>query len=52
MGYYLGGKTVEEVGGRVKVLHPIAGGKRSLKEEATQHVGGGANHTLGLAILR
>jgi hypothetical protein len=26
--------------------------KRSLEKEATQHVGGGANHALGLAILR
>ena len=28
------------------------GGERSLKEEATHHVGGGANHALDSAILR
>jgi hypothetical protein len=46
------GKTIEEVGGRVQGLNLVAGGKRSLKEEATQHVGGGVNHALGTTILR
>jgi hypothetical protein len=27
-------------------------GKRSLKVKATQHVGGGTNHTLGTTIMR
>jgi hypothetical protein len=52
MGNRLGGKAVEEIGGYVQGLRPVAGGKRSLKEEATQHIGGGVNHTLGSAILR
>jgi hypothetical protein len=46
------GKTVKEVGGCVQCLSPVAGVKRILEKEATQHVGGGANHALGAAILR
>jgi hypothetical protein len=52
MGNRLGGKVIEEIGGCVQGLSPVAGGKRSLKEEATQHIVGGANHTLGSAIPR
>jgi hypothetical protein len=47
----LGGKTIEEVGDCVQRLSPVAGGKRSLKKEATQHAGGGVNHTLDTTIL-
>jgi hypothetical protein len=43
---------VEEVGGHVQGLNPVADRKRSLKEMAMQHVGGGVNHALGSAILR
>jgi hypothetical protein len=35
MGNRLGGKTIEEVGGCVQSLSPVAGGERSLEEEAT-----------------
>jgi hypothetical protein len=52
MGNRLGGKAVEEIGSCVQGLSRIAGGKRSLKEEATQHVGSGENHALGTTILR
>jgi hypothetical protein len=48
----LGGKAVEEIGGCVQGLSLVAGKKRILKEETTQHVVGGANHALGLAIPR
>jgi hypothetical protein len=52
MGDRLGGKTVEDVGGCVQRLCPVAGEERSLEEEATHHIGGGVNHALGSAILR
>jgi hypothetical protein len=47
----LGGKTVEEVGGDVQGLYPVAGRERRLEEKAADHVGGGVNHALCLAIL-
>jgi hypothetical protein len=47
----LGGKTVEEVGGGVQGLCPVASGKRRLDEKAADHVGGGANHALCPAVL-
>jgi hypothetical protein len=43
---------VEEVGGGVQRLNLVADKKISLEEEARQHVGGGANHAVDLAILR
>jgi hypothetical protein len=48
----LGGKTINEVCGSVQRLNPVVCGKRSLEDEATQHVGGGANHALNPTILR
>jgi hypothetical protein len=47
----LGGKTVEEVGGGVQGLCPVAGRERRLEEKAADHVGGGANHALCSAVL-
>jgi hypothetical protein len=47
----LGGKAVEEMGSSVQGLCPIAGGKRRLKEEATDH-GGGADNLFGSVVLR
>jgi hypothetical protein len=47
----LGGKTVEEVGGGVQGLCPVAGRERRLEEKAADHVGGGANHALCPAVL-
>ena len=47
----LRGKTVEEMSGRMKGLCPVGGRERRLKEKAADHVGGGANHALGPAVL-
>jgi hypothetical protein len=47
----LGGKMVEEVGGGVQGLCPVAGRERRLEEQAADHVGGGANHALCAAVL-
>jgi hypothetical protein len=47
----LRGEAVEEVGGCVKGLCPVACRKRCLEEKATYHVGGGANHALGPTVL-
>jgi hypothetical protein len=47
----LRGEAVEEVGGCVKGLCPVAGRKGCLEEETTDHVGGGANHVLGPTVL-
>jgi hypothetical protein len=47
----LRGKTVEEMRGGVKGLCPVGGRERRLKEKAADHVGGGANHALGPAVL-
>jgi hypothetical protein len=52
MGNRLRGKAVEEIGGCVQGLSLVASRKRSLKEEATQHVGGDVNHAIGSDILR
>jgi hypothetical protein len=45
------GKTVEEVCGSVQGLCPVAGRERRLEEEAAEHVGGGADHAFGSAVL-
>jgi hypothetical protein len=47
----LRGKTVEEVGGSVQCLCPVAGRERRLEEEAAEHIGGGADHAFGSAVL-
>jgi hypothetical protein len=47
----LRGKTVEEVGGNVQGLCPVAGRERRLEEEAAEHIGGGADHAFGTAVL-
>ena len=49
--YRLRGKTVEEVGGSMQGLCPVAGRERHLEEKAADHVGGGTNYTLGPAVL-
>jgi hypothetical protein len=51
LAHRLGGKTVEEVGGGVQGLCPIAGRERRLEEKAADHVGGGANHALCPTVL-
>ena len=51
MAHRLGGKTVEEVGGDVQGLYPVAGRERRLEEEAAKHIGGGADHAFGSAVL-
>jgi hypothetical protein len=35
----------------VKSLCPVAGGERCLEEEAADHVGGSANHSLSTTVL-
>jgi hypothetical protein len=47
----LRGKTVEEVGDSVQGLCPVAGRERCLEEKATEHIGGGADHAFGAAVL-
>jgi hypothetical protein len=47
----LRGEAVEEVGGCVKGLCPVAGRKRRLEDKAADRVGGGANHALGPTVL-
>jgi hypothetical protein len=47
----LRGKTVEEMRGGMEGLCPVGGWERRLKEKATDHVGGGANHALGPTVL-
>jgi hypothetical protein len=44
-------EAVEEVGDGVQGLCPVAGRERRLKEKATNHVGGGANHALDPTVL-
>jgi hypothetical protein len=44
-------EAVEEVGGGVQGLCPVTGRERRLKEKASDHIGGGLNHALGLAVL-
>jgi hypothetical protein len=51
MAHRLRGKTVEEMGCSMKGLCPVGGRERRLKEKAADHVGGGANHALGPAVL-
>ena len=51
MAHRLRGKTVEEVGGSVQGLCPVAGRERRLEEEAAEHIGGGADHAFGSAVL-
>jgi hypothetical protein len=45
------GKAVEEMGSSVQGLCPVAGRERRLKEEAVDHVGGGANDSFGPSVL-
>jgi hypothetical protein len=47
----LRGEVIEELGGRVKGLDPVAGKKRSLEEKAADHVGDGANHVFDPTVL-
>jgi hypothetical protein len=47
----LRGEAVEEVGGCVKGLGPVAGRKRRLEEKAADYVGDGANHAFGPTVL-
>jgi hypothetical protein len=47
----LGGEAVE-MGGSIQHFHPIARRKRYLEKKASNHVGGGANHTFGPVVLR
>ena len=51
MAHRFRGELVEEVGGCVKGIDPVAGRKRRLEEKAADHVGGGANHALGPTVL-
>jgi hypothetical protein len=44
-------EVIEEVGGGVQGLCTVAGRERCLEEKATYHFGGGANHSLGPAVL-
>jgi hypothetical protein len=47
----LGWKTIEKVGGDVQGLCPVAGRERHMEEKAVDHIGGGANHAFGPAVL-
>jgi hypothetical protein len=47
-----GRKAVKEVGGGVEALGPEARRERRLKKEGAHGLGGGANHSLSLAVLR
>jgi hypothetical protein len=47
----LRGKAVKEMGGSVQGLCPVAGRERRLEEKAAEHIGGGADHALGSAVL-
>jgi hypothetical protein len=40
---------MEEVGGGVQGLCPVAGRERRMEEKATNHIGGGVNHAFGSA---
>jgi hypothetical protein len=48
----LGGKVIDEMSSSVQGLGPIVGRKRCLKEEATDHVSGGASDPFGPTVLR
>jgi hypothetical protein len=47
----LRGKAVEEMGGSMQGLFPVAGRERCLEEKAAEHGGGGADHAFGSAVL-
>jgi hypothetical protein len=47
-----GREEVEEIGGGVKALNPVASWMRCLQQQGAHDIVGGANHALGLAILR
>jgi hypothetical protein len=47
----LGGHKVEEVGGSMKALSPVASRKGRLKQQGAHDIIGGTNHALSLAIL-
>jgi hypothetical protein len=47
----LRGKAVEEMGGSVQGLCPVAGRERRLEEKAAEHIGGGVDHAFGSAVL-
>jgi hypothetical protein len=49
--HHLRWEAVGEVGGGMQGLCPVVGRERRLKEKAIDHVGGGANHAFGLAVL-
>jgi hypothetical protein len=44
-------KAVDEVCGSVQGLCPVTGRERLLEEKAADHIGSGANHAFGPAIL-
>jgi hypothetical protein len=44
-------KAVEEVGGGMQGLCPVAGRERRLKEKAADHISGGSNDALDPTIL-
>jgi len=48
----LGGKAVQQVGGGVEALSPVTGREGGLEQQGAHDVVGGANHALGLAVLR
>ena len=50
MAHRFRGELVEEVGGCVKGIGPVAGRKRRLEEKAADHVGDGANHAFGPTV--
>jgi hypothetical protein len=50
MAHRLRRKAVEEVGGGVQGLYPVAG-RRRLKEKEADHISGGSNHALGPVVL-
>jgi hypothetical protein len=47
-----GGKEVEEIGGGVKALNPVAGWERRMEQQGVHDIIGGVNHALDLVILR
>jgi hypothetical protein len=44
-------EVIEGVGGGVQGLCPVAGRERCLEEKASDHIRGGGNHALSLAVL-
>jgi hypothetical protein len=51
MAHLLRGEAVEEMGGGVQGLCPVAGRERRLKEEAADHIGSGVNDAFGPTVL-